>query len=96
MKLIAPPDWRYTEVLGLDIAVGDPLLFEISDSLKEVVSEALEELEVELPLLTESLGKSLVASLCHQESNPLTELELVLKLDNVLVAKLTQCLSLSS
>ena len=47
------------DVVGLDVAVGDPLLLEVADDVDEVFAEALEELDVEAALLANPAGEGL-------------------------------------
>ena len=47
------------DVVGLDVAVGDPLLLEVADDVDEVFAEALEELDVEAALLADPAGEGL-------------------------------------
>ena len=47
------------DVVGLDVAVGDPLLLEMADDVDEVFAEALEELDVEAALLADPAGEGL-------------------------------------
>ena len=47
------------DVVGLDVAVGDPLLLEVADDVDEVFAEALEELDVKPALLADPAGEGL-------------------------------------
>ena len=56
-----------TDVVGLEIAVGDAFVFEEFEEVEKIVTEALEELAREASIFAEAGGKGAVAGALHEE-----------------------------
>ena len=88
-------DLGRAEVVGLDVAVGDALLLQPVDGGQQVFAEALEQLQVQAALVAQPVGERAVARAGHQQPRPfaaraVAERELVVQLDDVLVAQPAQ------
>ena len=55
-----------TDVVGLEIAVGDAFVFEEFEEVEKIVTEALEELAREASIFAEACGKCAVSSTLHE------------------------------
>jgi hypothetical protein len=63
------------DVVGLDVAVGNARPFQEDDGLKEVLSEAMEQIETEPAFLAQTLAHGLVAGLIEENGHAIGELE---------------------
>lgn len=68
MQLVASPQRPDADVVGLDVAVRDALLLQELDHLQQVLAEPLEEIDVQPPLLPQSLAKRLRAGRSQQQT----------------------------
>ena len=88
------PIFGGSEVLGLDVAVGEALRLEPVDRCQQVSSEPLQQLQVEPPLRTEAVGERGVSRPRHEQAHAVGEPQHVVQLDNELMPQGTQHLRL--
>ena len=90
MKFVTSADRPDTNVVRLDVAMRNSLLFQIVDDGEEVVTESLEQIDVEAAFLSKPVAERVGAGPLHEDAGPTAELESLAILDDVLVMELLE------
>ena len=97
VQLVAAPDLPDRDVVGLDVAVADALLFEVVDHTEEVLAEPLEQVDVEPALLAAPMAEGFDAFFLgadedgpHEEGRSIADFDGLGQFDDVLVAEFLQ------
>ena len=81
-------------VVGLDVAVGDPFPFQRGDGLEQVLAEPQEQLQAQPTLLAEPLGQGLLARIVEHQDRPAPDLADVVQADDELAPQVPDRLGL--
>ncbi len=95
MQLVTTSDRTDADVIRLDITVRNALLFQILDNIQQVLSEALQELQLQFVFLSQPLAERFYSGAFHQDACLLSDSPSLDVFNEVLVAEFAENLTLA-
>src|SRR2546426_5713273 len=90
MQPVATAHGPYADIVRLDVSMGDTCVFPVIDHAKQVVTKALQQVDMQPSLFAEPLPKRLLPGTTHQDTHAVANREHVAVFDDMWMPALLQ------